>query len=49
VPAAALEPDAYGPPAPPMLAAGAGRARSPQTAAPPRLDGPFAALATLRR
>jgi ATP-dependent RNA helicase SUPV3L1/SUV3 len=53
VPAAALEPDAYGPPAPPMLAAGAGRAasraRSPQPAAAPRLDGPFAALATLRR
>ncbi len=53
VPAAALEPDAYGPPAPPMLAAGAGRAaargRTPRPAAAPPLDGPFAALASLRR
>ncbi len=34
VPAAALEPDAYGPPAPPMLAAGAGARGRPHPAAP---------------
>ena len=54
VPATVLAPDAFGPPAPPMLAAGAGRAAGraraqPQTAAPVRPDGPFAALASLRR
>jgi ATP-dependent RNA helicase SUPV3L1/SUV3 len=53
VPAMALEPEMFGPPVPPMLAAHAGRAadraRQPQPAPPPPPDGPFAALATLRR
>jgi ATP-dependent RNA helicase SUPV3L1/SUV3 len=53
VPAVALEPEMFGPPAPPMLAAHAGRAadraRQPQPLPPPPPDGPFAALATLRR
>jgi ATP-dependent RNA helicase SUPV3L1/SUV3 len=52
VPAMALEPEMFGPPAPPMLAAHAGRAadraRQPQPAAPPPPDGPFAALANFR-
>jgi hypothetical protein len=53
IPAAGLEPGEFGPPAPPMLAAGAGRsadrARQPQPSPPPRTDGPFAALVNLRR
>ena len=53
IPAAGMEPGAFGPPAPPMLAAGAGRsadrARQPQPPAPARTDGPFAALVNLRR
>ena len=53
VPGVALEPEAFGPLAPPMLAAHAGRAadraRQPQPSAPPPLDGPFAALAQFRR
>ena len=52
VPAATLAPDAFGPPAPPMLAAGAGRAAERARRMPPpvpaRSDGPFAALAALR-
>ena len=53
VPATILEPEAFGPPAPQMLAAGAGRAaeraRRPVAPAIARPDGPFAALAALRR
>ncbi len=53
VPGTALEPEAFGPPAPPMLAAGAGRAatrtRPAPSPIPVRPDGPFAALAALRR
>ena len=52
VPAVALAPDMFGPPAPPMLAAHAGRAadrgRTPKPATPPPPDGPFAALARFR-
>jgi ATP-dependent RNA helicase SUPV3L1/SUV3 len=52
VPAVALAPDMLGPPAPPMLAAHAGRAadraRQPVPLAPPPVDGPFAALAQFR-
>ncbi len=53
MPATVLEPEAFGPPAPQMLAAGAGRtstrARQSLPAVPARSDGPFAALAALRR
>ena len=53
MPAAALEPEMFGPPAPSMLAANAGRimARPRPSAepAPVRPDNPFAALASLRR
>ncbi len=51
VPATVLAPDAYGPPAPAMLAAGAARIapRRRDVPAPPRLDSPFAALAGLHR
>ncbi len=52
IPAATLAPDAYGPPAPPMLARRKGlkyAARpTPETPTPPRPDNPFAALAALR-
>ena len=51
-PAVALEPDMFGPPAPPMLSAHASRiAARPRPAsapAPVRPDNPFAALASLR-
>ena len=53
MPAVALEPEMFGPPAPPMLAANAGRAparpRPAPEPAPVRPDNPFAALAVLRR
>ena len=54
VPGTVLAADLFGPPSPAMLAAGAGRqaaARANPSArqAPPPLDGPFAALASLRR
>ena len=51
MPATVLEPDAYGPPAPAMVAARAARiAPAPHLpAAPPRPDSPFAALAGLHR
>ncbi len=52
VPAGVLAPEEMGPPAPSMLAAGAGREtrRTPRVStAPARLDGPFAALASLHR
>ena len=52
MPAVALEPEMFGPPAPPMLSAAPGRlAVRPRPAverAPVRPDNPFAALATLR-
>ncbi|WP_158742002.1 helicase-related protein [Acidisphaera sp. L21] len=54
VPATVMGPEAFGPPAPPMLAASAGRARGRSHRAPPapvpvRIDSPFAALAALRQ
>ena len=51
VPATVLAPEAYGPPAPAMLAAGAARSAPRRHVAPvpPRLDSPFAALAGLHR
>ena len=53
IPAASLGDGMLGPPAPPMLAAGAGRmadrARQPQAVAAAPADGPFAALVNLRR
>ena len=54
VPGSVLAADEFGPPAPPMLAAGAGRLASRRAAradppAPVRADNPFAALAALRR
>ncbi len=53
MPAVALEPEMFGPAAPPMLAANAGRvltrARPIAAAAPVRPDNPFAALAALQR
>ncbi len=53
LPAVALEPEAFGPPAPAMLSAQAGRIATrprPATEPPPvRPDNPFAALASLRR
>jgi ATP-dependent RNA helicase SUPV3L1/SUV3 len=50
IPAAALPADAFGPPAPPMLARRKGQPAKPVTAAPPPLpDNPFAALAVLKR
>ncbi len=53
LPATPLEPDMFGPPAPPMLAGRAGRAPRPGPARPApvpvRPDNPFAALAMLRR
>ena len=52
LPAVALAPDAFGPPAPPMLAAAISRTAARPTAvpapAPVRPDNPFAALAGLR-
>ncbi len=52
-PGTTMAAEAFGPPAPPMLAAGAGRAaqrtRSSPSPVPVRADGPFAALAALRR
>jgi ATP-dependent RNA helicase SUPV3L1/SUV3 len=50
LPAPQLAPTAYGPPAPPMLAAPRKRAALPEAPKPPvRPDHPFAALAALRR
>jgi ATP-dependent RNA helicase SUPV3L1/SUV3 len=53
IPAAALAPDFYGPPAPPMLARRKGLKFTPKpalpVAAPVQPDNPFAALAALRR
>jgi ATP-dependent RNA helicase SUPV3L1/SUV3 len=51
IPAAALSPDAFGPPAPPMLARRKGALMKPVTPAPsaPLPDNPFAALAVLKR
>ena len=53
LPGTTLQADMFGPPAPPMLAAGAGRAiqraRPAPSPMPARADGPFAALAALRR
>jgi ATP-dependent RNA helicase SUPV3L1/SUV3 len=53
IPAATLAPDAYGPPAPPMLARRKGLKTAPkpveQPAMAPAPDNPFAALAALRR
>ncbi len=51
IPAAALPADAFGPPAPPMLARRKGRPARPVSAvsAPPLPDNPFAALAVLKR
>ena len=53
LPGTTMEAEMFGPPAPPMLAAGAGRAtqraRPAPSPAPARADGPFAALAALRR
>jgi ATP-dependent RNA helicase SUPV3L1/SUV3 len=51
IPAAALPADAFGPPAPPMLARRKGQPSRPSTAmpAPPLPDNPFAALAVLKR
>jgi ATP-dependent RNA helicase SUPV3L1/SUV3 len=54
VPGTVLDADSFGPPAPAMLAEGAGRqaaarARRPAPPVPVRTDGPFAALAALRR
>ncbi len=53
VPGSVLAPEEFGPPAPPMLAGGAGRqaarARTAPVPAPVRPDGPFAALALLHR
>lgn len=55
VPASVLAPDAYGPPAPPMLSGAPGRKaervrrEAAAIPAPVRADGPFAALAALRR
>ena len=53
VPGTTLTPEMFGPPAPAMLAAGAGRLasrtrRPPPALAPIRPDNPFAALASLR-
>ncbi len=50
VPGTLLPPDAFGPPAPPMLAASPVRAvqRARRLPVPMRPDGPFAALAALR-
>jgi ATP-dependent RNA helicase SUPV3L1/SUV3 len=49
LPAAALPPESYGPPAPPMMQARRPQRPSAPHAAPPRPDGPFAALVSLRR
>jgi ATP-dependent RNA helicase SUPV3L1/SUV3 len=52
IPAAALAPDAFGPPAPPMLArrkALRAKPRVPPAPAAPLPDNPFAALAVLKR
>jgi ATP-dependent RNA helicase SUPV3L1/SUV3 len=51
IPAAALAADAFGPPAPPMLARRKGQPARPASAvpAPPLPDNPFAALAVLKR
>jgi ATP-dependent RNA helicase SUPV3L1/SUV3 len=51
IPAAALSPDAFGPPAPPMLARRKGAVAKPLVPAPvpPLPDNPFAALAVLKR
>ena len=53
LPGTVLAAELFGPPAPPMLAAGAGRqaarAQQPAPQTPVRSDGPFAALASLRR
>jgi ATP-dependent RNA helicase SUPV3L1/SUV3 len=53
IPAATLAIDAYGPPAPPMLARRKGQRAGPKPAAqavtPPAPDNPFAALAALSR
>jgi ATP-dependent RNA helicase SUPV3L1/SUV3 len=51
IPAAALSPDAFGPPAPPMLARRKGAVTKPVAPVPaaPQPDNPFAALAVLRR
>jgi ATP-dependent RNA helicase SUPV3L1/SUV3 len=49
LPAPALAADQYGPPSPPLI--GSPRKRAPEAARPaaPKADGPFAALAALRR
>jgi ATP-dependent RNA helicase SUPV3L1/SUV3 len=50
IPSPALGPNEYGPPTPPMIAAPRKRAATPvPERATPRPDGPFAALAALRR
>ena len=47
IPAPALAEDQYGPPSPPMV--GSPRKRAAEAVVEPRSDGPFAALAALRR
>jgi len=49
IPAPALAEDQFGPPSPPLI--GSPRKRAPEAAVPaaPKADGPFAALAALRR
>jgi ATP-dependent RNA helicase SUPV3L1/SUV3 len=48
MPAAALPPGAYGPPAPAMITPLRRRRAAAEPAAPPRAEGPFSALAQLR-